>query len=90
MKVLGMWKRIKQTEREIVRTSERNEQIVNDSDETKNNVAVNIKTLDEQTQLIIAQLNKTLAGSRNSDGIFLKNFDMNTLNRTTAKVERGD
>ena len=90
MKVLGMWKRIKQTERDIVRTSEKNEQIVDDSDETKNNVAVNIKTLDEQTQLIIAQLNKILAGSRNSDRIFLKNFDMNTLNRTTAKVERGD
>ena len=58
-----------QTERGIVRTSERNEQIVDDSDETKNNVAVNVEILDEETQLIIAQLNKILAGGRNTDGI---------------------
>ena len=43
-----------QTERGIVRTSERNEQIGDDSDETINNVAVNVETLDEETQLIIA------------------------------------
>ena len=58
-----------QTERDIVRTSERNEQIGDDSDETINNVAVNVETLDEDTQLIIAQLNKILAGGRNTDGI---------------------
>ena len=58
-----------QTERNIVRTSERNEQIGDDSDETINNVAVNVETLDEETQLIIAQLNKILAGSRNTNGI---------------------
>ena len=58
-----------QTERNIVRTSERNEQIGDDSDETINNVAVNVETLDEETQLIIAQLNKILAGGRNTDGI---------------------
>ena len=57
-----------QIERDIVTTSERNEQIVDDLDETINNRAVNVETLDEETQLIIAQLNKILAGSRNSDG----------------------
>ena len=75
-----MWKRIvnesiedveeSQAERDIVRTSERNEQIGDDSDETINNVAVNVETLDEETQLIIAQLNKILAGGRNADGIY--------------------
>ena len=58
-----------QTERNIVRTSERNEQIGDDSDETINNVAVNVETLDEETQPIIAQLNKILNGGRNTDGI---------------------
>ena len=77
-----------QTERDIVRTSERNEQIGDDSDETINNMTVNVETLDEETQLIIAQLNKILAGGRNTDGISFKKFDMNTLNRTTAKVNR--
>ena len=59
-----------QTERGIVRTSERNEQIGDDSDETINNVAA--ETLVEKTQLIIAQLNKVLAGGRNTDGISFK------------------
>ena len=77
-----------QTERGIERTTERNEQIVDNSDETINNVAVNGETLDEKTQLIIAQLNKILAGSRNTDGASFKKVDMNTLNRTTAKVNR--
>ena len=58
-----------QTERDIVRTGERNEQISDDSDETVNNVAANVETLDEETQLIIAQMNKLLAGGRNTDGI---------------------
>ena len=77
-----------QTERDIVRTSGRNEQIGDDSDETINNVVVNVETLDEKTQLIITQLNKILAGSRNNDGISLKKDDVNTLNRTTTKVNR--
>ena len=47
-----------QKERDIVRTSERNEQIYDDSDETIKNVTVNVETLDEETHLIIAQLNK--------------------------------
>ena len=76
------------TERDIVRTSEGNEQIGDDSDETINNVAANVETLDEETQLIIAQLNKILTGGRNTDGISFKKVDMNTLNRTTAKVNR--
>ena len=84
MKVLRMWKK----EWDIVRTSERNEQIYDDSDETIKNVTVNVETLDEETQLIIAQLNKILTGGRNTDGISFKKVDMNTLNRTTAKVNR--
>ena len=59
----------KLTDRDIERTIERNEQIIDDLDETINNVAANVETLDEETQLIIAQLNKILAGGRNTDGI---------------------
>ena len=77
-----------QTESDIERTSERNEQIGDDSDETINSVAANVEKLDKKTQLIIAQLNKILAGGRNTDGISFKKVDMNTLNRTTAKVNR--
>ena len=69
-----------QAERNIVRTTERNDTI--------NNVAVNVEILDEETQLIIAQLNKILAGGRNTDGISFKKVDMNTLNRTKARVKR--
>ena len=76
-----------QTGRDIVRTSEGNEQIGDDSDETINNVTANVETLDEETQLIIAQLNEILAGGRIT-GISFKKTDMNTLNRTTAKVNR--
>ena len=79
---------MKQRERDIVRTSERNEQIVDDSDETINNVDVNVETLDEEKQLIIAQLNKILAGSTDTGDVSFKKVDMNTLNRTTAKVNR--
>ena len=75
-----------QRERDIVKTSERNEQIGDDSDETINNVALNVEILDEETQLIIAQLNKILTGGRNTDGISFKKVDMNTLNRTTVMV----
>ena len=77
-----------QTDRDIVRANERNEQIGDVSDETINNVAANVKALDEETQLTIAQLNKILAGGRNTDGISFKKVDMNTLNRTMAKVNR--
>ena len=59
-----------------------------DSDETINNVAVNVGILDEETQLIIAKLNKILGSGRNADGSFLKKVDTNTLNRTTAEVNR--
>ena len=44
------------TERDILRTREKNEQIGDDSDEIINNVAANVETLDEETQLIIVQL----------------------------------
>ena len=76
-----------QTERDVVRKSEGNEQIGDDSDETLNNVATNGKT-DKETQVVIAQLNKTLAVGKNTDGISLNKVDMNTLNETTAKVNR--
>ena len=76
------------TDMDIIRTSERNEQTDDDLDETTNNVTVNLEILDEETQIIIAQLNQTLAGGRIIDGIFLKRVHMNTLNRTTAKVNR--
>ena len=75
-----------QTERDIVRTSERNEQIDNDLNETINNVAANVETFDQKTQLIIAQLNKILAGGRNTDGISFRKVEIKTLKRTTAKV----
>ena len=75
-----------QTERDIVRTSERNEQIDNDLNETINNVAANVETFDQKTQLIIAQLNKILAGGRNTDGISFRKVEMKTLKRTIAKV----
>ena len=64
------------------------EQIGYDLDETINNMAANVETLYEDTQLIIAKLNEILAGGRNADGTCFKKGDMNTLNRTTAKVNR--
>ena len=54
-----------QAERDIIRASERNEQIGDDSDETIINVAANVETLDEET---LAQLNKILAGGRSTAG----------------------
>ena len=51
-------------------------------------MSFNVETLDEETKLIIAQLNKILTGVRNTYGISFKQFNMNTLNRTTAKVNR--
>ena len=51
-------------------------------------MAANGETLDEETQIIIAQLNKILAGGRNADGISFRKVDTNTLNRTTTKVNR--
>ena len=77
-----------QTERNIVRISEGKEQIGDDSDEIINNVAANVETLDEETQFIIAQLNKILDAGRNTDGISFKKVGMNTLNRTMDKVNR--
>ena len=50
----------KQIERDIARASEKNEQIDDDSDETINNVAANIETLDKEIKIIIAQVAETL------------------------------
>ena len=58
-----------QTEGNIVRTSERNEQVGDALDEIISNVVATIETLDEETQFITAQLNKILAGGRDTDGI---------------------
>ena len=58
-----------QTEGNIVRTSERNEQVGDALDEIISNVVATIETLDEETQFITAQLNKILASGRNTDGI---------------------
>ena len=44
---------------------------VEENQTERDNMAINVETLDEETQLIIAQLNKILAGGRNTDGIFL-------------------
>ena len=77
-----------QTEKDIVRTSEGNEQIGYDLDETINNVAAHVETSDEETQLIIAQLNEILTGDRNAGCISFKKVDMNTLKRITARVNR--
>ena len=77
-----------QTQRDIVRTSERNEQIGDNLDETIINVAVNVETSDEETQLIIAQVNKILTGGRTTDDISFKKNDMNTLNRITVKMNK--
>ena len=43
---------------------------VEENQSERDNMAINVETLDEETQLIIAQLNKILAGGRNTDGIF--------------------
>ena len=51
-------------------------------------MAVNVETLDEETQLIVVQLNKILTGGRNTDGKSFKKVHINTLNRTTARVTR--
>ena len=77
-----------QTQRNIVRTSERNEQIGDNLDETIINMAVNVETSDEETQLIIVQVNKILTGGRNTDNISFKKVDMNTLNRITVKENK--
>ena len=51
-------------------------------------MAAVVETLDEETQLVIVQLNKILAGGRNTDGISFKKVDVITLNRAMAKVNR--
>ena len=51
-------------------------------------MAAIVETLDEETQLVIVQLNKILAGGRNTDDISFKKVDVITLNRAMAKVNR--
>ena len=75
-----------QTQRNAVRTSERIEQIGDNLDETIINVAVNVETSDEETQLVIAQVNKILTGGRNTDDISFKKVDMNN----NGQGEQGD
>ena len=76
------------TDKDIVRTSKRIEQIGDGSDDTTNNVAANVEILDKESKLVITQLNKILASNRNNDGIYFRKFDMNSLNKTIAKVNK--
>ena len=76
------------TDKDIVRTSKRIEQIGDGSDDTTNNVAANVEILDKEPKLVITQLNKILASNRNNDGIYFRKFDMNSLNKTIAKVNK--
>ena len=77
-----------QTEGDMVRTIEGNEQIADDSDDLLNSMNANVETLDEETQHVVAQLNEILVSGREADGISFKKVDMNILSRTTAKVNR--
>ena len=77
-----------QTEGDMVRTNEGNEQIADDSDDLLNSMNANVETLDEEAQHVVAQLNEILVSGRKADGISFKKVDMNILSRTTAKVNR--
>ena len=77
-----------QTEGDMVRTNEGNEQIADDSDDLLNSMNANVETLDEEAQHVVAQLNEILVSGRKADGISFKKVDMNIMSRTTAKVNR--
>ena len=48
--------------------------------------SVNMENLDQETQLMIAQLNDIMIEGRNTTGISFKKVDMKTLNRITTKI----
>ena len=77
-----------QTEKDMIRTIEGNEQIGNESNEIINKLAATVEAPDEEAQHIIAELNELLTSDRKADGISFKKVDTKILKRTTAKVNR--
>ena len=77
-----------QTEEDMIRTSEGNEEIGIEPNEIINNVTANMETIDEETHRIIDKLNDIITSNRNADGISVKKIDMKILKQTTAKVNR--
>ena len=77
-----------QTEEDMMRQNEGNEEIGNEPDEIINNVAANVEALDEETHHIIGKLNDIITSNRNADGISFKKIDMKILKQTTAKLNR--
>ena len=77
-----------QTEEDMMKQNEGNEEIGNEPDEIINNVAANVEALDEETHHIIDKLNDIITSNRNADGISFKQLDMKILKQTTAKVNR--
>ena len=77
-----------QTEEDMTRQSEGNEEIGNEPDEIINNVAATVKALDDETHHIIDKLNDIITSNRNADGISFKKSDVKILKQTTAKVNR--
>ena len=77
-----------QTEEDIIRTSEGNEEIEIEPNEIINNVTANMETIDEGTHHIIDKLNDSITSKRNADGISFMKIDMKILKQTIAKVNR--
>ena len=73
-----------QTEEDMIRQSERNEEIGNEPDEIISYVAPNGEALDEETHYIIDKLNDIITSNRNADGISFKKVDTKILKQTTA------
>ena len=61
-------------------------QTLNVVDGDVNILAVNMETMDEESQLIVAQLSDIIIEGRNTNGISFKNIDIKNLNRFTSKV----
>ena len=77
-----------QTEEDMIRTSEGNEEIGSEPNEITNNVTANMETIDEETHHIIDKLNDIITSNRNADGISFKKIHMKILKQTIAKVNR--
>ena len=77
-----------QTEEDMIRASEGNEEIGIEPNEIINNVTANMETIDEETHHIIDKLNDIIISNRNADGISFKKIDMKILKQTIAKVNR--
>ena len=77
-----------QTEEDMIRPSEGNEEIGIEPDEIINNVAPSVETIDEETHHIIDKLNDIITSNRKADGISCKKIDMKILKQITAMVTR--